>query len=254
MALLQRNITGYDLLATRSYIDNKGPVTEEQLLADYYPGDPDNPENSDQLKPIRDCVRFLVEIDQVEEEENEYVLSSDIPGGLRPRLAILWGIARQEGENSAYFDVLDHLASENITRFDHGDELVDMMDGAHPELPWNPDRLRYWRRVMNMLGVTREINPEKEDATTLLALDADLLLGITGYCMNANTGSLVEVLEAIDETFLPVYSNQGTIASYLETSLQYVERQDLISLSRRSDRDVSIEVAGTPYNSIKLTQ
>jgi hypothetical protein len=254
MALLQRNVTGYDLLAVRSYIDSRGLVTEDTLLADYYPGDPENPETSEQLKPIRDSVRFLIEIDQIEDGDDGYTLSPEVPDGLRPRLACLWGICHQEGEDAAYFDVLQHLASENITRFDHGDELVDMMDGARPDLPWNPDRLRYWRRVMNTLGVTQEINPDGEDVTTLLSPDSDLVYDIAAYCLEGDGGSLAEVLQNIDDTFLPVFSGQGTVSSYMQTSLVYLERQGSINLARRSDRDVSIDVAGTPYNSIELTQ
>ena len=254
MALLQRNVTGHDLLAVRSYIDSREPVHEDTLLADYYPGDPEDSETSEQLKPIRDSVRFLIEIDQIEDGDDGYALSSEVPDGLRPRLTCLWGICRQEGEDAAYFDVLQHLASENITRFDHGDELVDMMDGARPGLPWNPDRLRYWRRVMNTMGVTKEINPDGEDVTTLLSPDADLVYDIAAYCLEGRTGSLAEVLQDIDEMFLPVFSGRGTVSSYMQTSLVFLERQGRIDLARRSDRDVSIDLAGTPYNSIELIQ
>lgn len=254
MPLLQRNVTGHDLLAARSYIDARGPVTEDSLLTDFYPGDPENLETSEQLKPIRDSVRFLLEINQIEDGADGYTISTEIPEDLRPRLALLWGIHRQDGEDAAYFEVLHHLASENIARFDHGDELVDMMDGARPDLPWNPDRLRYWRRVMNTLGVTQEINPDSEDVTTLLSPDADLVYDILAYSLEDHTGSLAAALEHINDTFLPVYSGQATVSAYMQTALQYLERQDRIDLARRSDRDVSIDVAGTPYNSIELIQ
>lgn len=254
MPLLQRNVTGHDLLAVRSYIDARGPITEDVLLADYYPGNPEDPETSEQLKPIRDSVRFLLETDQIKDGAEGYTISPEIPADLRPRLALLWGIRRQDGEDAAYFEVLDYIASENTTQFDHGDELVDMMDGARPSLPWNPDRLRYWRRVMNSLGVTREINPNTEDVTTLVLPDADLVYDIIAYCLEGNTGSLAAALENINDTFLPVYSGQGTVSAYMQTSLQYLERQNHIDLARRSDRDVSIDVAGTPYNSIELIQ
>ena len=254
MALLQRNVTGHDLLAIRSYIDTRGPITEDILLANYYPGDPENPETSEQLKPIRDSVQFLLEIDQIEDGDDGYTLSPKVPDGLRPQLSFLWGICRQEGEDAVYFDVLQQLASENITRFDHGDELVDLMDGARPDLPWNPDRLRYWRRVMNTLGVTQEINPDGENVTTLLSPDADLVYDIAAYCLEGRTGSLTEILQVIDGTFLPVFSEQDTVSSYIQMSLVYLGRQGRIDLARRSDRDVSIEVAGTPYNAIELIQ
>jgi hypothetical protein len=254
MALLQRNVTGHDLLAVRSYIDTREPVSEDGLLADYYPGDPEDPETSEQLKPIRDSVRFLHEIDQIEDGADGYTISPDIPDDLRPRLAVLWGIRRQDEEDAAYFEVLQHLASENITRFDHGDELVDMMDGARPDLPWNPDRLRYWRRVMNTLGVTQEINPDSEDVTTLVSPEADRVYDTITYCLEGHTGSLAAALENVNDTFLPVYSGQGLVSEYMQTSLQHLDRQDRIDLARRSDRDVSINVAGTPYNSIELIQ
>ena len=254
MALLQRNVTGHDLLAVKSYIDTHGPITEDTLLANYYPGDPENPGTSEQLKPIRDSVQFLLEVDQIEDEDDGYTLSPKVPDRLRPRLSCLWGICRQEGEDAAYFDVLQQLASENITRFDHGDELVDLMDGARPDLPWNPDRLRYWRRVMNTLGVTQEINPDGENVTTLLSPDADLVYDIAAYCLEGRTGSLTEILQVIDDTFLPVFSGQDTVSSYIQMSLVFLERQGRIDLARRSDRDVSIEIAGTPYNAIELIQ
>lgn len=62
--------------------------------------------------------------------------------------------------------------------------MVDMMDGGRPDLPWNPDRLRYWRRVMNTMGVTKAIYPDGEDVTTLLSPDADLVYDIAAYCLD----------------------------------------------------------------------
>lgn len=253
MALLQRNVTGYDLLAVRSYIESHGPVTGDSLVADYYPGNPENVKTSEHLKPIRDSVQFLIEIDQIKEEDDGYTLSPDVPDGLRTRLTCLWGICRQEGEDAAYFEVLQHLASENITQFDHGDELVDMMNGVRPDLSWKPVRLLYWRRVMNTLGVIQEINPDDEGVTTLLSPDPDLVYDIMAYCLEGDDGSLVEALKNIDDTFLPVFSRQEIVSSYMQTSLEYLERRGRIALARRSDRDVSIDVAGTPYNSIELT-
>lgn len=107
---------------------------------------------------------------------------------------------------------------------------------------------------MNTLGVTQEINPDGEDVTTLLSPDTDLVYDIAAYCLEGDGGSLAEVLQDIDDTFLPVFSGQGTVSSYMQTSLVYLELQGSIDLARRSDRDVSIDVAGTPYNSIELIQ
>lgn len=41
--------------------------------------------------------------------------------------------------------------------------MVDIMDGGQPDLPRNPGRLRYWKRVMNTMGVTKAINPDGKD-------------------------------------------------------------------------------------------
>jgi len=255
MSLLGRNVTGDDVLALWIHIAQNGPIERETLLERYYPGDAEDPDQSDFRKPLEDAIKFLEEADQLVQQQDSYALKEeylDAP----PRVAILRGLRAQTGENEAYLGILDVLTEKDKRYFDTKNELDDLLSKELGSVNWTGNKINYWARTMSMLGVISPINSDTdENYTHLLSLSQDLLLDILQDSFSPNNpAKLQSVMNEFDETYLPVYAttNRDTVASYLETALSQAESNDLIELRQASDFGGALNINGSGYNSLTL--
>lgn len=256
MALLGRNVTGDDILALWNHIARDGPVERQVLLRRYYPGDADDPNQSDSRKTLEDAIDFLEESDQVEEQENGYALRDEYLETTSTRVALLKGLRGQTGEDAAYTGVLDALTEEDIRYFDAKNELDDLLSKKVSTINWTGNKINYWTRTMSMLGVIAPVNSDSEDNYThLLSLSQNLLLNILKDSFTPNEPVKLEtVMAELDETYLPVYAtaNRNSIAQYFEKALKQAESNDSIELDQASDFGGVVEIGSRGYNELTL--
>ena len=157
MPILTRNVTGGDLLAIKKTVSDEEPITEDELVELYFPGDASDPQTSNQRKLIKDAIEFLTEINQIQKSDAGYELTETAAEFEDSRLALLHGIRTAAGEESAYNDVMECLAEESTLLVDRNGALVDEMSDRVPNANWNKQKLRYWVRVMEEIGVTKEV-------------------------------------------------------------------------------------------------
>lgn len=256
MALFRRNINGWDLFALRQHIGEEQPVPREVIIERFYPGDPENPDESDQRKNLNDAIDFLVETDQLVLGDNGYELSDEFDFATSTRIALLRGLRTQEGENATYNDVLDALTEDDMRYFNHRDQLEDTMSGRRSDASWNETRLGYWVRAMETIGLVERINAgTDEDHTAVLSMEQDLLGELLQTVMSTGSrGQLQDIINELHEYYVPVYSRAGrdTVAAYMQDCLTLADHQGTISLGRDSDFGQAVEIKGSGYNSISL--
>jgi len=258
MALFRRNINGWDLFALRQHIKEKQPVPRETIIERFYPGDSEDPDESDQRKNLNDAIDFLVETDQLLLDDDGYKLSDEFGFATSARVALLWGLRTQEGENATYNDVLDALTEDDIRYFNHRGQLEDTMSGRRSNASWNETRLGYWVRTMETIGLVERVNGgTDEDHSAVLSLEQDLLRELLQTVMSTDSrGQLQEVLDELHEHYVPVYSGAGrdTVAAYMQDCLTLADRQGTVSLGRDSDFGQAVEIKRSEYNSIVLSE
>ncbi|WP_336330831.1 hypothetical protein [Haloarcula sp. CGMCC 1.2071] len=256
MSLLGRNVTGDDILALWNHIARNGPVERETLLKRYYPGDAEDPDQSDFRKTLEDAINFLEEADQVVQKQDGYTLKAECIDATSSRVAILKGLRAQTDEDEAYIGVLDVLTEEDKRYFDIKNELDDLLSKELGSVNWTENKISYWTRTMSMLGVIAPINSDAdENYTHLLSLSQDLLLDLLRDSFSPNDPvKLQSVMNELDETYLPVYAttNRDMVASYFETALSQAESNDSIELRQASDFGGAVDIRGSGYNSLTL--
>jgi len=256
MSLLGRNVIGDDILALWKHIDRNGPIERATLLKRYYPGDAEDPDQSDFRKTLQDAINFLEEADQLVKQQDGYELKNEFLDATSPRVAILKGLRAQTGEGEAYIGVLDILTEEDKRYFDSKNELDDLLSKKLGSVNWTGNKINYWARTMSMLGVITPINSDAdENYTHLLSLSQDLLLDLLRDSFPPNDPVKIQsVMNEFDETYLPVYAttNRDTVASYFETALSQAESNDSIELRQASDFGGSVDINGNGYNSLTL--
>ena len=157
MSLLGQNVTGNDILALWIHISRHGPVERSVLLRRYYPSDAEDPDESPYRKTLNDAINFLEESNQVDHQEEGYILRDGCLEAAAPRVALLRGLRAQTDENEAYMKVLDVLAEENIRYFDTGNQLNDLLSTNLGTVNWTENKIGYWIRVMSVLGIVAPI-------------------------------------------------------------------------------------------------
>jgi len=250
MPILTRNVTGSDLLAIRKTVSDDGPIAEEKILALYFPGDASDPQTSAQRKPIEDAIEFLIEVDQIQESDDGHILTETTAQFDDARLALLHGIRMAEGGESAYNDVLECLAEKSDLMTNRTGGLLDDMRDRVPGANWNEQKLRYWARVMEELGVVKEVNGK--EATTMVGPSRDLGLRILSDAAGSGAAPLATVLTDIHERYLPVLNNQSEVASYFERTLLSLQASDDVQLRTISDIGQSVDIDGTGYSAIEV--
>lgn len=250
MPILTRNVTGADLLAIRKTVSDDGPITKEEIIELYFPGDASDPQTSDQRKPIEDAIEFLNEVNQIQESDEGYLLSEMSAQFDDAHLALLHGIRVAEGEESAYNDVLECLAEQSGLLTDRGGGLLDEIRDRVPDANWNEQKLRYWARVMEELGVIKEIN--RAEATTMIGPNRDLALRILSDVTESGAAPLATVLTDVHEQYLPVFRNGSEIAPYFERTLASLKASDDVQLRTVSDIGQSVDIDGTSYSAIEV--
>lgn len=258
MALFRRNINGWDVVAIGKHVQRQQPVPREDIIRRFYPGDPDDPDESDRRKNINDTIDFLIEADQIVRQDAGFELNKKFSDALTGRVAILRGLRKQEGENAAYTDVLETLVENNMRYFDHTDQLEDLMSGRRKEVSWNQTRLGFWVSMMATIGVIKRVNSDStEDQTAVLVLEQDLLQELL---VTATSGEsphqLRDALNIIHEEYLPIYSGSGrtTVADFMQDSLTLADRNGTIALSSDSDFGQSVDIKSSGYNSVSIEQ
>lgn len=250
MPILKRNLTGADLLAIRKTVSEEGPITKEEIVDLYFPGDISDPQTSAQRKPIKDTIKFLSEIDQIQESEEGYTLTESATEFDDARLALLHSIRTAEGRESAYNDVLEYLAEQHDVLTDRTGGLLDNMNDRVPDANWKKVNLQYWSRVMEELGVTKEVNGD--EATTMIGPSRDLGLRILADVTGSGVSPLATVLTDIHEQYLPVLSNQSEVAPYFQRTLLSLQASDDVQLKTISDIGQSVDIDGTGYSAIEV--
>lgn len=254
MALFRRNITGDDLLVLWRHVARNEPTPRNDLLTRFYPGDADDPEQSDARKTLSDAIDFLIEADQFRQTPDGYVITDQYRDIGSIRVAILQGLRTQGGEDAAYMDVLKALTDNDWRYFDHSGELEDLVSDYRDAVTWNETRLRYWRRTMDALGVVRTVNTD-EDLTTILSLEHDLLQELLASVVDPDTpAQLKSVLGELHRKYIPVFvgKNETSLASYVRRALQHATATGTVTLSQDSDFGDTITINNAGYNSIIL--
>jgi hypothetical protein len=256
MALFRRNIVGTEVLSIWRWVANEGPIDHGALVERYYPGDATNEHESDRRKTLEDAIAFLVETGQFVDDEEGYVLSETARGEPSPQTALLWGIRSREGEDAAYNDVLDVLTEDDRVFFDRGDSLDDLLSGRRSEVSWNSTRLNYWRRMMQAIGVVRDMQTDTdEEYTSMLAIDQRLFSSLLqGVMEPSEPTQLEQVLTDLHDRYLPVFSgaNRNEVASYVERALRQAQRSNLVEIRQKSDFGPTVDLDGAGVNSITL--
>lgn len=250
MPILTRNVTGADVLAIRKTVSDDGPITQKEIIALYFPGDASNPQTADQRKPIKDAIEFLVEVNQIQENEDGYELTATATEFDDARLALLNGIRTAEGEEAAYNEVLEYLAEQSAQLTDRSGGLLDDMSERAPSANWNETKLRYWGRVMAELGVTKEVNGD--ESTTIFGPSQDLALRILVDVAANDTAPLATVLTELDDQYLPVLGDSMDVAPYFANTLLSLQETNDVNLSTVSDIGQSVDIDGTGYSAIEV--
>ena len=260
MSLLIRNVTGHDVVTLWEYVDENSPVTEDELLDNFFPEDPTDPEKDDQIKPLEDAIEFLKETSQITESGDGYQIDHEFcDSKYSIELNILRGIRRQHDDTAAYNEILEHLVHDDEITFDRRSGLVDAMSERMPHESWNDTRLRYWVRVMQVIGIVRDINPESgEDATTVISPEKELLFEMFEVAME-ETGSraLSDVLDHIHQTYLPVYAQGGRLSAYMDRCLKLYDGAETAdgqrALNLGTESDMGEPVGENDYRSIRFS-
>lgn len=250
MPILTRNVTGGDLLAIRKTISDDAPVTKDELVELYFPGDASDPQTSAQRKPIKDAIEFLAEIDQIQDSDAGYELTETAAEFDDTRLALLRGIRTAAGEEGAYNDVMECLAEKSDVLADRKGALVDDMSDRVPDANWNEQKLQYWDRVMEALGVTKEVYGD--EMTTMFGPSRTLTLRVLAEVAGGKTAPLATVLADIDEAYLPVLGDGMDVAPYFERTLLSLQASDDVQLRTVSDIGQSVDINGTSYSAIEV--
>lgn len=256
MSLLARNVTGDDLLALWNHIEKNGPTEKQRLLSRYYPGDSEDPNQSDSRKPLEDAINFLEESDQIVQQEEGYTLRKECLEAISPQVSLLKGLRAQTGEDAVYMGILDVLTEENKRYFDAKNELNDLLSKKRSSINWTTNKISYWARTMSMLEVIAPINSDSNEGHThLLSISQRLLLDILKDAFSPNEPIKLEsVTTELNENYLPVYAttNRNIMAKYLQNALIRAESNESITLRRSSDFGASIEIDGSGYNELTL--
>lgn len=250
MSILTRNVTGPDVLALRQTITQEDPITKSSLLELYYPGNSSDPQTSNQRKPIEDAIEFLVECGQISSSEAGYSITKMAADFDDAKLAILHGLRTGDGENGAYYDVLEFLSEQSDLLFDRNGELLDEMDHRASHANWNEQKLRYWTRVMETLGVTKDIYGA--DSTTIFGPSRDLTLRLLADVAEGDTESIAKILTEIDKRYLPVLGSNMNVAPYFEQTLKSLNNSGDIQLRTVSDIGQSISISDTSYSALEV--
>lgn len=251
MSVLRRNITGHDILALREFISTDAPVTEDEIKHCFFPGDATKSSVSDKLKLITDAIGFLEETEQIVEETDGYRLHESAVDATDPRISILTGLHSQFGENGAYREVLEYLASEDETLVTREGELEDAMDGYSPDIGWNATNLGYWERTMDCLGLITKVHGD--DATMAFVLEYDLWKQLLSKVCDTRTTQLEEVLSNLDDAYLPVWTSTGAVAKHVQYGLDGLEERSEVDLRKESDAGTTYEIESKGVNTIELT-
>lgn len=250
MAILTRNITGADVLAIRKTISDDGPISEEEILNRYFPGDASPPSTADQRKPLTDAIEFLSETGQTTETDEGLVLTDEAAEFEDAALALLHGIRTAEGDDGAYNDALEYLANQPDALVNRSGGFLDEMNERHGSANWNETKLGYWTRVMDELGVTRSVNGS--DSNLIIALDRSLGLRLLVDVTDGERTPLREALQRLDDRYLPVLTDTGAVATYIARLLTALDDQGHIQLSTISDIGQSIAIGETTYSAIEV--
>ncbi|WP_332898911.1 hypothetical protein [Haladaptatus sp. CMSO5] len=238
------------------YVSDAGPVEHNSLVERYYPGDATEKSESNQRKPLNDAIEFLVETEQFTNNGDGYELTEVAREEPTPQTALLWGIRSRDGENRAYNDVLDVLTEDNRVFFDKGDPLVDLLSDRRSGVSWNTTRLNYWRRMMEAVGVVRDLGTDSdEDYTSMLTIDQNLLYSLLQSVTSPSEPTQFQgTLLALHDRYLPVFagSNRNEVASYVERALKQAQRTNLIEIGQESDFGPSVKLNGAGVNKITL--
>ncbi|WEL18869.1 hypothetical protein SVXHr_2726 [Halorhabdus sp. SVX81] len=250
MPILTRNVTGADLLAIRKTVSDDGPITKQDILDLYFPGDASDPQTADQRKPIKDAIEFLIEVNQIQETDDGYNLTENTTQFDDAHLALLHGIRTAEDRESAYNNVMECLADQSDVLADRTGGLLDNLRDRVPDANWNEQKLRYWARVMEEIGVTKEVNGD--EATTIFGPNRDLGLRILTDVAGSGTASLATVLTNIHEQYLPVLSEHSEVVPYFERTLLSLRASNDVQLKTISDIGQSVDIDGTSYSAIEV--
>ncbi len=251
MSVLKRNINGYDILALREFISTDAPVTEEEIKHSFFPGDETDTSISEKLKLITDALGFLEETEQIVEESNGYRLHESAARAPDPEVSILSGLHAQIGENGAYREVHEYLATEDKVLENRKDGLEDGMDGYAPDFEWNPTNLRYWERTMDCLGLIETV--DGDDATLVFVLEYDLWKRLLEQVCETRTAQLEDVLSALNDQYIPVWTSRRTVAKHVQYGLAGLEARSEIDLRKESDAGTTYEIDSKGVNTIELT-
>jgi hypothetical protein len=251
MSVLKRNINGHDILALREFISTDAPVTEEEIKHSFFPGDETNTAISEKLKLITDALGFLEETEQIVEEGDGYRLHESAARAPDPKVSILSGLHAQFGENGAYRDVLEYLATEDKILANRKDGLEDGMDGYASDFEWNPTNLRYWERTMDCLGLIKTV--DGDDSTLAFVLEHDLWKRLLEEVCETRTVQLEDVLFALNDQYVPVWTSSRTVAKYVQYGLAGLETRSEIDLRKESDAGTTYDIDSKGVNTIELT-
>jgi hypothetical protein len=256
MSLLGRNVTGDDTLALWKHIARCGPIERSVLLQRYYPGDANDPNQSDSRKTLEDAIDFLEESNQVVQKQDGYIIKDKHLEAVSPRVALLKGLRAQTGEDAAYLGILDTLTEEDERYFDTKNQLEDLLSTKWSSISWTKNKINYWARTMSMLGVISPVNSDSdENYTHLLSISQSLLLNLLKDSFAPNTPIKIEsMMKKIEKTYLPVYAttNRNTMAQYFEQALKQAELNNSIELDQASDFGGVVEINGQKYNELTL--
>lgn len=256
MALFRRNIVGTEVLLIWRYVSQNGPVPREELIQRYYPGDAADPDDSDQVKPLTDAIEFLGETNQLREEKDGLVITDAAREEVNPKISLLHGIRTTTGKDNAYNDVLDVLTEDDVIFFDRQDPLVDLLSDRRSDDSWNTTRLNYWRRMMEAIGVVRDIDTgQGGEFTSMLCISPQILDQLLQSVMDTSeSAQLRRVLDDIHEQYLPVYAgaNRNQVATYFERALLHAQKNNLVNIKQESDFGPSVTLSDASLNSIAL--
>lgn len=255
MTILTRNVTGPDILAIQEFVTENEPVEDDPILGAFYPGNEMDPYVSDQLKPLKDTIAFLEETDQIVSTSDGYRVHEEVDVFPNARLSLLNGIRTEVGEDSSYNEVLEHLAEQDGPLFNRGDSLAGELNSKNPRRNWNEEKLRYWARVLEWIGVIRQVNHRRGgNANTILSPRRDLMIQILSDVCSPGENQLATVLGRISDRYLPTQTNSASIAPYLERSFLALGNHGYIQLSSLSDMGQSIPVGDRQLNAIRLRE
>lgn len=256
MALLTRNVTGDDVLALWRHVSRNGPVDRRTLLDRYFPADAADPDQSDSRKPLNDAIEFLVETGQFDDGTAGYVIADRFQSLQSPQVALLRGIHEQDGEDEAYAAVLKTLVEADDRFFDRTGSLVDRMSDRRSTVTWNQNRLSYWARMMNAIGVVSPVKTDPgEDTTNILTLSQPLLRDLLRETVTPNEPSELDTtLRQLHETTLPVFAGTGRerIADYVQRALLQAKHAKLVELGQDSDFGRTHRIRGSGFNAVTL--